>query len=118
MYADVPFSTIGPEGMGFIGGGFTMYHSVGPAKAWRKKFLRSTLEGLPPSNGDKHFLAVRRWAALPVLSASNCTASALRAACAAFLGAFIAEARSGNAVETNSTGKIRGRKCASKNWTG
>jgi hypothetical protein len=56
MYADVPISAIGPEGMSFIPGGFTMYHSVGRAKAWRKKFLRGALRGLPPTHGEKHFL--------------------------------------------------------------
>jgi hypothetical protein len=56
MYADAPLSTIGPEGMGFVDGGFTMYHSVGGAKPWRKKFLRSVFQGVPPWNGDKHFL--------------------------------------------------------------
>lgn len=87
MYADVPFSTIGPEGMGFIGGGFTMYHSVGPAKAWRKKFLRSTLEGLPPSNGDKHFLECADGPLYPY-SPLQLHSLRLRAACAAFLGRF------------------------------
>jgi hypothetical protein len=56
MYAQVPFTTIGPEGMGWVPGGFTMYHSVGHLKPWRKKFLRAALHGNPPSNGDKHFL--------------------------------------------------------------
>ena len=56
MYAQVPLTTLGPEGMGFITGGFTMYHSVGRTKPWRKKFLRSALDGHPPSGGDKHFL--------------------------------------------------------------
>jgi hypothetical protein len=56
MYSDVPLSPIGPEGMGFIPGGFTMYHSVGLAKPWRKKFLRAALSGIPPTNGDKHYL--------------------------------------------------------------
>lgn len=56
MYADVPVSAIGPEGMGFIPGGFTMYHSVGFAKPWRKKFLRAALRGVPPTSGDKHYL--------------------------------------------------------------
>jgi hypothetical protein len=56
MFSDAPLSAIGPEGMGFVDGGFTMYHSVGGAKPWRKKFLRSALKGVPPWNGDKHFL--------------------------------------------------------------
>lgn len=57
MYATEPISAIGPEGMGFVPGGFTMYHSVGSPKPWRKPFLRSALNAVPPSNGDKHFLA-------------------------------------------------------------
>jgi len=56
MYAKEPMSTVGPEGMGFVDGGFTMYHSAGVIKPWRKKFLRSALAGIPPWNGDKHFL--------------------------------------------------------------
>ena len=56
MYTDLPFSTIGPEGMGFIFGGFTMLHSVGSPKPWRKKFLSSALKGIPPNKFDKHFL--------------------------------------------------------------
>jgi hypothetical protein len=56
MYSKEPLTTIGPEGMGFIGGGFTMYHTAGGKKPWRKKFIRSALTGIPPWNGDKHFL--------------------------------------------------------------
>lgn len=57
MYAVAPFSTIGVEGMGWASGGFTMYHSVGHYKPWRKAFVRSAIFGYPPSNGDKHFLS-------------------------------------------------------------
>jgi hypothetical protein len=87
MYADVPFSTIGPEGMGFISGGFTMYHSVGKLKTWRKKFLRSALKGLPPSNGDKHFLACADGPLHPY-SASRLRGMRWRAGLAAFIGRF------------------------------
>jgi hypothetical protein len=57
MYSPEPLSTVGPEGMGWVTGGFTMYHSVGKFKPWRKKFFRASLTGDPPSNADKHFLA-------------------------------------------------------------
>jgi len=56
MYSQVPLSTIGPEGMGWISGGFTMYHIVGPRKPWRKKFISSAFDGHPPVGGDKQFL--------------------------------------------------------------
>lgn len=56
MFTSVPLTTVGPEGMGWVTGGFTMYHTVGGKKPWRKKFLRSALAGDPPWNGDKHFL--------------------------------------------------------------
>lgn len=56
MFTSVPLSTLGPEGMGFTTGGFTMYHTVGSKKPWRKPFLRAALGGDPPWNGDKHFL--------------------------------------------------------------
>ena len=56
MYAKAPLSTIGPEGMGFVPGGFTMDHTAGGSKPWRKKFLKSALSGNPPWKGDKHFL--------------------------------------------------------------
>jgi hypothetical protein len=56
MYGDEPISPIGPEGMGFVPGGFTLYHSVGAPKPWRKQFFRRALQANPPSNGDKHFL--------------------------------------------------------------
>jgi hypothetical protein len=58
MYTTAPLSTIGPEGMGFVPGGFTMYHSVGSPKPWRKSFLRYALRAIPPTNNDKHFLAM------------------------------------------------------------
>jgi hypothetical protein len=56
MYGDEPVSAIGPEGMGFVPGGFTMYHSIGTPKPWEKRFVRLALEAKPPINADKHFL--------------------------------------------------------------
>jgi len=56
MYTKCPLSTIGPEGMGFARGGFTMYHAVGSPKPWKKRMIRAALNGLPPSDADKHFV--------------------------------------------------------------
>ena len=56
MYAAVPLTTMGPEAMGFIYGGFTMYHSVGNAKPWNRKFITDALRGIAPTPAEKHFL--------------------------------------------------------------
>jgi hypothetical protein len=56
MCARERLTTIGPEGMGFTHGGFTMYHSVGSPKPWRRKMIWSALRGAPPGGGDKAFL--------------------------------------------------------------
>lgn len=93
MYAKEPISAIGPEGMGFIPGGYTMFHSVGRAKAWRKKFLRSWLRGVPPTPGEKHFL-LNADGPLHPYSAGALRSLRMRASIAAFLGRFYRKAYS------------------------
>lgn len=87
MYAAVPFSPIGPEGMGFKPGGFTMYHTVGRAKPWRRKFVRDALRGIPPWNGDKHYLECAS-GPLHAYSPGALSSLRLRASIATFLGRF------------------------------
>lgn len=87
MYGDEPISAIGPEGMGFEPGGFTMYHSAGKAKPWRKHFLRSALAGDPPSLGDKHFFACAR-GPLRVYSSPRLFTSKISIAVASLIGRF------------------------------
>ena len=55
MCTDVPLSEIGPEGMDFIHGGFTMAHATGRTKPWKRNFLLSALNGAPPATADKSF---------------------------------------------------------------
>jgi hypothetical protein len=55
MYTEDPLTTMGPEAMGFVHSGFTMYHAVGP-KPWRSRFLRRALAAVPPTAADKFFL--------------------------------------------------------------
>jgi len=50
-------SRIGPEGMDFVGGGFTMSHAAGGVKPWRKRFVRSAFSGVPPTLTDKGWAA-------------------------------------------------------------
>jgi hypothetical protein len=55
MCTSVEISEIGPEGMDFIPGGFTMSHSVGSPKPWNKSFLLSFVKGISPGATDKLF---------------------------------------------------------------
>lgn len=57
MYFEGELSTVGPEGMGFEGGGFTMLHANSSTKPWRKRFVREALQGKPPLVVDRQFLA-------------------------------------------------------------
>lgn len=57
MATEHPISTIGPEGMDFVPGGFTMSHCVGQPKPWKKAMTRSALAGWRPSPADHGYLA-------------------------------------------------------------
>jgi len=55
MCTTVPLSEIGPEGMDFIHGGFTMSHATGKPKPWVKHFISNSIKANPPSLADKAF---------------------------------------------------------------
>lgn len=55
MITPHPLSTIGPESMDFVCGGFTMSHAVGSPKPWCKKMMIEALKGVPPSAADKGY---------------------------------------------------------------
>ncbi len=55
MHAAPNLSTLGPEGMDFLHGGFAMSHATGPSKPWRKNYLLSAIKGLRPSLADNAF---------------------------------------------------------------
>lgn len=54
IYTEHPLTTMGPEAMGFVSGGFTMFHAVGQ-KPWRGSILLRALKAMPPSGADKFF---------------------------------------------------------------
>lgn len=54
MGTEYPMASMGPEAMGFIVGGFTMYHAV-ISKPWRYHLLRSAMAGNPPVSAVKEF---------------------------------------------------------------
>ena len=87
MYAAVPFSTMGPEAMGFVPGGFATHHAYGILKPWRKNFLAEALRGAPPSPADKDFF---RCAGGPIQPYSRARLKWLRTtvAAAALVGRF------------------------------
>jgi len=55
MCCESPLSEVGPEGMDFIYGGFTMSHAIGSPKPWKKNYLSSAIKGNAPSMADKEF---------------------------------------------------------------
>lgn len=55
MASRCPISAIGPEGMGFFPGGFTMQHAVGTPKPWRFSLVQSLLSANPPRSAIKEF---------------------------------------------------------------
>lgn len=55
MCSESPISEMGPEAMDFAHGGFTMSHSVGSPKPWKKKFFSSFFKGIAPSIADKNY---------------------------------------------------------------
>lgn len=55
MCTDQSLSEIGPEGMDFVAGGWTMSHATGSPKPWRKNYILSCLKGVPPSLADKSY---------------------------------------------------------------
>lgn len=55
MITPHPLTTIGPEGMDFIGGGFTMSHATGHPKPWQKAMTLSVLNGSSLKLADKEY---------------------------------------------------------------
>lgn len=55
MLTSHPLSTLGPEGMGFVHGWATMYHSVQSPKPWQKGHLAKAFKGMPPSLATKAY---------------------------------------------------------------
>ena len=84
MYSGYPLTTIGPESMDFISGGYTMSHAIGSPKPWRKNMVLSALAGLPPSASDKASIAHSSY---PIRAYSRFKLAARLLSCN--LGAFI-----------------------------
>jgi hypothetical protein len=92
MYSEFPFSTLGPQGMGFVPGDVKMYHTVGQ-KPWRGSFLLRALAGHPPSNAMKFYLTQ---VSSPIRIYSPLTLLAKRLECslAALIGRFYRRSQS------------------------
>lgn len=86
MYTDLPLTTMGPEAMGFVPSGFTMYHAVGH-KPWRDSLLLRALAGYPPSSAEKFFFTQ---VSSPIRAYSPARLAAKRFGCAvaALIGRF------------------------------
>jgi hypothetical protein len=54
MFTEHPLTTMAPDAMGFVPGGYVMYHVRGP-KPWRGSLLRRAFGGTPPCSASKFF---------------------------------------------------------------
>jgi hypothetical protein len=54
MFTEHPLTTMAADGMGFVPGGYTMYHVRGP-KPWRGSLLLRALGGTPPCSATKYY---------------------------------------------------------------
>ena len=52
MCTESPISELGPEGMDFTHGGWTMSHALGNPKPWRKKYILAALKGSTTTLAD------------------------------------------------------------------
>ena len=87
MCSDAPISELGPEGMDFIHGGWTMSHAVGSPKPWKKKFFWHALGGYPPSLADRSFWQYVH-SPIPVFSQRQVIYKKVGMLASAFIGRF------------------------------
>ncbi len=86
MYSKHPLSTMGPEAMGFVPSGFTMYHATS-VKPWRGSMLLRALQGFPPSPAAKFFFN-RVNSPIRAYSTSRLRVKRIDCALAALVGRF------------------------------
>jgi len=87
MCCNCPVSEMGPEGMDFLQGGFTMSHAIGSPKPWNKKYLISSFKGINPTMADRGFWA---YSTSPIRCYSDKTVKIKRISISAagFIGRF------------------------------
>ena len=85
MFTEHPLSTIGPEGMDFVPGGFTMSHAVGSPKPWHKRMIACSLDGRRPSPADHAYL-LNAAAPIRLYTDSELAFKRLSLRCAAAIG--------------------------------
>jgi hypothetical protein len=52
---EIPLSFLGAQAMGFQAGEAMLPHALGPAKPWRRHYVREALRGMPPNAVDRAF---------------------------------------------------------------
>ena len=68
MVTSEALSMMGPEGMDFAEGGFTMAHAAGATKPWKKSFALEAVGGRRPTRADREYI---KSAAGPVTTFSS-----------------------------------------------
>ncbi|MBC7886702.1 MAG: hypothetical protein H7Z13_02355 [Ferruginibacter sp.] len=88
MCCGCPISEIGPDGMDFVGGGWTMSHATTKPKPWNNNFLMSALKGRPPSLAEHNYWMNVLYPLAPYQNRSRIKFKILCLKIASFIGRF------------------------------
>lgn len=88
MCSGYPISEIGPEGMDFVSGGWTMSHATCSPKPWNKNFIRAALLGRPPTQADQNYWFNVTYPLAPYKKRGNVVWKFYLLKIASFLGRF------------------------------
>jgi hypothetical protein len=66
MTTDVPLTTLGPDGMDFVPGGYVMSHAVNSPKPWGRSYLKVALTGATARPSRQNVLGEHRTPHPPV----------------------------------------------------
>ncbi len=88
MCSGCPVSLVGPDGMDFANGGWTLSHATCQPKPWNNNYFLSAVKGIPPSQAEHNYWKNVRQPITPYASNTSVTMRVISLKIAAFIGRF------------------------------